>query len=234
MSRKKNLIKHETVENADCDELLVNDLFGLPYMPPQKGTVYLSSRDDNPVVFLEIKACGGRMLSNGERSKPEVLGKLFFELRKDLVPVACSNFLTLCSGLKGQGDDGIIYHYKGIRLHRIVKDGLFQSGDLLDSKGDCSRSIYNNGGLFRDENFIFRHTGAGCLSYCNRGPDTNGSLFQVCFTQNSDLDDKYVVFGCLASKESFECLSRINLLGTYCGEPKEEVIISDCGVAFER
>jgi cyclophilin family peptidyl-prolyl cis-trans isomerase len=234
MSRKKTLIKHESVEYADSDNLLVNDLLGLPYMPPQKGTAHLTSRDDNPIVFLEIKSNGGRLLNTGEFTKPTVLGKLYFELRKDLLPIACSNFLTLCSGSRGQADDGIIYHYKGIHIHRIIKDVLFQSGDLLDSKGDCSRSIYNNGGLFRDENFIFRHTGAGCLSYCNRGPDTNGSLFQVCFTQNTDLDGKYVVFGCLASKESFECLSRINLFGTECGEPLEEIIISEAGVAFER
>ena len=86
-----------------------------------------------------------------------------------MVPVAASNFFALCSGEKGVGADGIRYHFKGMRIHRIVKDLLFESGDLLDSGGMCSRSIYNNGGYFRDENFIFRHTGAGCLSYCNRG-----------------------------------------------------------------
>ncbi len=231
---KKTLIKHESKEHNNCDELLTNDLLGLPYMPDQKGAVYLESRDDNPVVFFEVTSSGGRHLSTGEYTKPQNLGRMYFELRKDLVPVACSNFFTLCSGSKGRADDGVRYHYKGIKIHRIVKDVLFQCGDLLDTNGDCSRSIYNNGGLFRDENFIFRHTGAGCLSYCNRGPDTNGSLFQVCFTANTDLDDKYVVFGCLASKESFECLARINSFGTECGEPKEEIRISDCGIAFER
>lgn len=232
MSRKK-LISHKTVEVDDCDTLLLNDLVGLPYMPPQKGGIHLANRSDNPVVFMEIQSAGGRLLSTGITTKPEILGRLYFELRKDLVPVACSNFFTLCSGSKGIGDDGINYHYKGIRIHRIVKDLLFQSGDLLDSGGECSKSIYN-GGLFRDENFIFRHTGAGCLSYCNRGPDTNGSLFQVTFTQNSDLDEKYEVFGCLASKESFDCLSRINSFGTACGEPKEEIRIIDCGIAYEK
>ncbi len=233
MSRKK-LINHESLQYDDCDELLLNDLLGLPYMPPQKGGSHYLSRDDNPVVYLEVMSGGGRLLNTGVLTKPQLLGRLYFELRKDLVPVACSNFFTLCAGSKGFGHDGVRYHYKGTRIHRVVKDQLFQSGDLMDAKGDCSRSIYNNGGLFRDENFIFRHTGAGCLSYCNRGPDTNGSLFQVCFAQNADLDDKYVVFGCLASPESYQCLSRINSFGTECGEPKEELRIVDCGIAFER
>ena len=67
-----------------------------------------------------------------------------------------------------------------------------------------------------------------------QGPDTNGSLFQVTFTQNSDLDGKYVVFGCLASDDSYACLSRINSFGSETGEPKEEVRIVDCGVAYEK
>lgn len=231
---KDRLIQHASSSKDNIDDLLTNDLLGLPYMPAQKGSVTLDSRDYNPVVFLEVSTSGGRLLNSGVYSQPQLLGRLYFELRKDLVPVACANFLSLCSGTTGRGNDGVQYHYKGIRIHRIIKDILFQSGDLLDTKGDCSRSIYNNGGLFRDENFIFRHTGAGCLSYCNRGPDTNGSLFQVCFTANTDLDDKYVVFGCLASKESFECLARINSFGSESGEPREEVRIVDCGVAFER
>ena len=64
------------------------------------------------------------------------------------------------------------------------------------------------------------------------GPDTNGSLFQVCFTQNPDLDGSNVVFGCLASTDSYQCLENINMFGTAHGEPLEELRIVDCGVAY--
>jgi len=103
-------------------------------------------------------------------------------LRQDLVPVTCRNFLFLILGSRGstfflaidsfyhlvfvllltnslQGfnpDDGITYHYKGSRIHRILRGQFFQSGDLLDQKGLCSRSVMNNGGLFKDENFVLR------------------------------------------------------------------------------
>jgi len=87
--------------------------------------------------------------------------------------------------------------------------------------------------LFRDENFILRHTGAGCISYCNRGPDTNGSLFQMCFGHYKHLDNVHVVFGCLANDESYEVLSQINQFGTESGEPLGVLRISNCGVAFD-
>jgi cyclophilin family peptidyl-prolyl cis-trans isomerase len=69
---------------------------------------------------------------------------------------------------------------------------------------------------------------------CNRGPDTNGSLFQVTFRANPDMDNKYVVFGCLASDDSYEVLGRINNYGTDTGEPVEELIISDSGIAYQK
>ena len=67
---------------------------------------------------------------------------------------------------------------------------------------------------------------------CNRGPDTNGSLFQVVFTANPEMDGKNQVFGCLADEESYHTLSRINTFGTDHGMPTEEVRITDCGVAY--
>ncbi len=101
----------------------------------------------------------------------------------------------------------------------------------LGEDGNVSRSIYN-GGLFMDENFILRHTGAGCVSMANRGPDTNGSLFQITLSTQSQLDDRYVVFGCLCTKESFDVIFELSQYGTPHGEPKESIIISDCGKVF--
>lgn len=226
-------------DRLEYSDLLQNDLAGIPYqLDDRGGGSILAPRDDNLVVYLEIAASGGRRLPNGGVTQQQVLGRLHIELRSDLVPVAAANFKALCSGIKGVGEDGVRYHYKGIRIHRIIKDLFFQSGDLMDTGGNFSKSIYSGQGgkgfYFKDENFIFRHTGAGCVSCCNRGPDTNGSLFQICFNQNADLDGRNVVFGCLASDESFRTLTKINSYGTRSGEPKEEIRIIDCGVAFQK
>lgn len=166
----------------------------LAYNPNTRRSV-MTKRALNPIVFMEISSMGGRKERNGIISKPTVLGRLYFELRKDLAPIACENFLSLIEGRIGLSPwDGVNYNYKGTRIHRIVKNQYMQGGDLIDSKGDCSRSVYNRGGLFCDENFIFRHTGPGVLSYCNRGPNTNGSLYQITFRHLHEFDERWAEY----------------------------------------
>ena len=183
-------------------------------------------------MFLEIAASGGkRTAGTGEKSQARVLGRLHFELRQDMCPVTCANFLALVTGQMGVGLDGVLYHYKGCRLHRVSQT-TFQSGDLLDQRGNCSRSIYNKGALFRDENFVLRHTGPGCLSMCNRGADSNGSIFQVCFSEAPELDNAYVVIGSIVTKECFKTLDAISRFSSQTGVPTEDLFITDCGIAY--
>mmetsp|Transcript_10031 Transcript_10031/g.10136 ORF Transcript_10031/g.10136 Transcript_10031/m.10136 type:complete len:213 (+) Transcript_10031:70-708(+) len=192
------------------------------------------SREDNSIVFLDIFANGGvHNKLTGYVTEPRLLGRMYIELRQDLVPTTCSNFLSLVSGARGIGTDGIHYTYKGTKVHRICQDFLFQAGDLLGLNGNCSKSVFN-GGYFNDENFLLRHTGPGVLSMCNHGPNTNGSVFQITLIENQNMDDRYVVFGYLVGEESFETLQAVNACGTDYGAPKEEIIVSDCGVTFPK
>ena len=181
---------------------------------------------------MDIAAAGGRrIVSSGEMTTPRVIGRLHFELRQDLCPVTCANFLALVTGQLGFGLDGVNYNYKGCRLHR-VSQYVFQSGDLLDQRGNCSRSMYNQGALFRDENFVLRHSGPGCISMCNRGADSNGSIFQVCFSEAPELDNAYVVFGSVVTKQCFKTLDLISRFSSPTGVPTEDLFIADCGIAY--
>jgi hypothetical protein len=133
--------KEPSNKKDELDKLLEADLRGLPYQPPTQldSGANIGERSENPVIFLEFAAMGGRTLKNGKISAPSILGKLHFELRRDLLPVTCSNFVTLCTGITGYGHDGVNYHYKGTKIHRIVRDQFFQGGDLLGLDGLCSR-----------------------------------------------------------------------------------------------
>lgn len=232
MDRRRQL-KHlqKPVEGPKPD--IEQEIHGFPFKPMQANKDDTKIREENSVVFMEISAKGGKRTNRGLLTKPRVIGKLHFELRMDICPMVCSNFIEILKGTRGTSIyDGITYSYEDTKLHRIVKDRFFEGGDLLGSDGECSRSIYNRGGLFCDENFILRHAGPGCLSMCNRGPNSNGSLFQVTFTAQPTFDEKNVVFGCCCDEASFKTLEEINTYGMSHGMPTEELYISATGQAY--
>ena len=168
----------------------------------------------NPWVFFDMSIDG----------KP--IGRIVFHLRADLVPIASENFRSLCTGWKGKGMKGKPLHYKNTVFHRIIPDRLISGGDVVAGDGTDGESIY--GPTFDDENFILRHVGPGCLSTCNRGPDTNDSRFFLTLGKAQYLDEKSIVFGYVLS--GWDVVKKIEAYGTpNTGEPKKVVKVEDCG-----
>eukprot|EP00929_Paragymnodinium_shiwhaense_P094468 TRINITY_DN55044_c0_g1_i1.p1 TRINITY_DN55044_c0_g1~~TRINITY_DN55044_c0_g1_i1.p1 ORF type:complete len:196 (-),score=30.22 TRINITY_DN55044_c0_g1_i1:480-1019(-) len=155
-------------------------------------------------------------------------GRIVFELHADAVPKTAENFRALCTGEKGMGIAGKPLHYKGCRFHRVIPGFMCQGGDITKGNGLGGESIY--GRHFPDESFdgkAGRHSGPGCLSMANCGPNTNSSQFFICTGETPYLDGKHVVVGKVI--EGYEVVLKIDAVGSKPGTPNAPVLIADSG-----
>lgn len=59
---------------------------------------------------------------------PVPLGRVVFELYRDVCPRTAENFRALCTGEKGVTAEGVKLHYLNAPIHRVAKDGWVQGG----------------------------------------------------------------------------------------------------------
>lgn len=130
-------------------------------------------------------------LTYGE-GKEETKGRVYVELYDELCPRACENFRGLCSG-----DNENSLSYAGTPIHRVVKGGYIQTGDVIEGHGDAGLSIF--GDTFADECFTLSHDAVGIVSMANNGPHTNASQFFVTLRPLKFLDQRFMAFGRVVS-----------------------------------
>lgn len=59
----------------------------------------------------------------------DLIGRMVFELFKDLCPKTCANFVALCTGEKGKSSSsGTRLSYVNSIIHRVVHNGWIQGG----------------------------------------------------------------------------------------------------------
>ena len=109
----------------------------------------------------------------------------------DLLPEAAPNHVGYFMKLAGEGA------YDGTTFHRAIKMGIVQGGDPL-SKDPAKRAQYGTGGLGllkREPNGEKATRGAVAAVLQPGKPDSAGSQFFLCVTDQPALDGQYTVFG---------------------------------------
>ncbi|KAK8132827.1 hypothetical protein PG999_001000 [Apiospora kogelbergensis] len=170
----------------------------------------------NPLVFFDITLGG------------EPLGRITFELFKDVVPRTAENFRQFCTG-ESKTPMGKPQGYKGSKFHRIIPSFMCQGGDFLKGDGTGSTCIYGTK-AFADENFTLKHEQPGLLSMANAGPNTNGSQFFITTVPTPFLDGKHTVFGKVV--DGMDVVKKMEATKTgYRGKdvPNLDVVIAQCG-----
>ncbi|KAI0837581.1 putative U-snRNP-associated cyclophilin [Hypoxylon sp. FL0890] len=170
----------------------------------------------NPLVFFDITLGG------------EPLGRITFELFKDVVPRTAENFRQYCTG-EVRDNRGQSQGYKGSKFHRVINNFMIQGGDFLNGNGTGSTCIYGTKS-FADENFSLKHNQKGLLSMANSGPNTNGSQFFITTVPTPHLDGKHVVFGKVV--DGMDVVDKIEKTKT--GRrgrdvPDMDIVIAQCG-----
>ncbi len=144
------------------------------------------------------------------------MGTFVIQLLPEAAPNHVGHFIKTA---KDGGYDGTIFH-------RVVRYGVVQGGDPL-SRDPSKVSLYGTGGLgeLRREPNTLKHT-AGAVSAVIRPnqPDSAGSQFFVCATDQPTLDGQYTVFGRVV--EGLDVVQQISAVDADAeGHPKARVEI---------
>ena len=143
-------------------------------------------------------------------------GTFVIDLRPDLAPNHVGYFMKLAR-------EGA---YKGTIFHRVILRGLIQGGDPL-SKDPAKSKLYGTGGLgmLKAEISAEKHTrGAVSAVLQPNKPDSAGSQFFVCVSDQPGLDGQYTIFGRVS--EGIDVVQRISeSSATPDGRPESRIEI---------
>ncbi len=144
-------------------------------------------------------------------------GAFVIDLRPDLAPNHVGYFIKLAR-------EGA---FNGTIFHRVIRLGIIQGGDPL-SKDPAKVALYGTGGLgiLKPEFSAERATrGAVAAVLQPNRPDSGGSQFFVCVTDQTSLDGRYTIFGRV--NEGLDVVQAISVApASGEGLPNDRVVIT--------
>ena len=148
-------------------------------------------------------------------------GTIVFDLRPDLAPNHVGYFMKLAG-------DGA---FDGTIFHRVIRLAIVQGGDPL-SKDPAKTKLYGTGGLgvLKAEFSAERATrGAVAAVLQPNRPDSAGSQFFICVTDQPPLDGKYTIFARVA--EGMDVAQKISEAPADAdGHPNERIVITHVAI----
>jgi peptidyl-prolyl cis-trans isomerase B (cyclophilin B) len=144
-------------------------------------------------------------------------GTFVIDLRPDLAPNHVGHFIKLAK--EGAYDKTV--------FHRVIRLGIIQGGDPI-SKDPEKAKLYGTGGLgvLRAELGTERATRGTVAAVIQPGkPDSAGSQFFICVTDQPALEGKYTIFGRVS--EGMDVVRKISEVpATPDGAPQERIEIT--------
>ena len=157
-------------------------------------------------------------------------GTLLVELFTDVAPRTCGNFKAFVRGTTcGAEDDepGARKTYEGCLVHRVARDGWFQTGDVLGGDGRGVTSSFGEKETFADETFKVKHDAPGVLSMVSGKKHGNGCQFLVALAPLPFLDGRRVAFGrVIDGLRVMKLVNRERL--TFAEKPVRDVRLGKC------
>jgi peptidyl-prolyl cis-trans isomerase B (cyclophilin B) len=156
-------------------------------------------------------------MSNKQAVVETSLGSFIIDLRPDLAPNHVGYFMKLAR-------DGA---YNGTIFHRVIALAIIQGGDPL-SKDPAKAASYGMGGLgvLKPEFSATEPATRGAVAAVLRpnDPDSGGSQFFVCVTDQPALNGRYTIFGRVA--EGMDVVQKISQVPVGANNlPNERVTI---------
>ena len=155
-------------------------------------------------------------MTNKQAVVDTTAGTIVIDLRPDLAPNHVGYFIKLAR-------EGA---YSGTIFHRVIKLGIIQGGDP-NSKDPAKTATYGRGGLgvlraeMSNEKAV---RGAVAAVLQPDQPDSAGSQFFICVTDQPSLDGKYTIFGGVS--EGLDVVQRISETpASATGLPAERIVI---------
>jgi peptidyl-prolyl cis-trans isomerase B (cyclophilin B) len=145
-------------------------------------------------------------------------GTLVIDLRPDLAPNHVGYFMKLARE----------HAYDGTTFHRVVRMAIIQGGDPL-SKDPGKVALYGTGGLgMLKAEFNAEPATRGAVAAVLQPdkPDSAGSQFFICVTDQPALNGKYTIFGRVS--EGIDVVQKVSETASDAdGKPGDRIVITD-------